>query len=238
MHRVLILPFFILRAMWMIELYLLRAAKNMRIVGVAHSILLMPFYILLIRFRFLSLKLSVTRRSKKLSGVPPFVKLPLLPPQERPLVFLKMISDKEGFVLEHAQVIEKDVNTITLKCHHLYKDTPHSWSLSYLFSYTIPSYLVFPQSSDRLYEGFLPFIPWYDSTAVYFVDYKGSDAGIYGYSLKTHEVSQVVKPVHNSLYCAPILIGKNLIYGDNSARMEYQDGQLHIEMPSIPIKIK
>ena len=136
---------------------------------------------------------------------------------ERPLVFLKMISDRQGFVLEHAPVLEKEAEGITMKCHHLSKDASGSWVFTYLFSYTIPACLVFPRSKDRLCEGFLPFVPWYESKAIYFVDWKGPGLGVYSYDLGNGEIKVEVAPTGGSLYCAPLPVktskGNYLIYG-------------------------
>ncbi|MFI5332821.1 MAG: hypothetical protein ACHQVS_01840, partial [Candidatus Babeliales bacterium] len=151
--------------------------------------------------------------------------------QEHPLVFLKMISDSEGFVLEHAQVLEKEADIIIMRCNRLHKDESNTWSLTYLFSYTIPAALVLPRSTDRMCEGFLPFVPWYESGSIYFVDCRGGDGSeIYRYDIairnaelliKNNEArrslitlqSNSIERRRGTLYCAPMIIGKNLIYG-------------------------
>jgi len=69
---------------------------------------------------------------------------------EIPIIFLTMISDKEGFVIEHPQNIDNH-ETILFTYYHIIKQNNDTWSKNKLFSFTIPSYLLIDNES-RLHE--------------------------------------------------------------------------------------
>lgn len=92
----------------------------------------------------------------------------------KPLCFLKMISDQEGFYLQAPQ-FKKNLNEVyTFSCHHVEQRSDSTWQSDELFSFNIPvKYLHGP---ERLYESIEPFLPNYTvQDFVYYVDFNETE---------------------------------------------------------------
>ncbi|HLX54399.1 MAG TPA: hypothetical protein VKR58_10680, partial [Aquella sp.] len=84
-----------------------------------------------------------------------------------PIIFLTMISDKHGFVLEHAQNIDSDNSIIPFSYHEIIKQGD-TWSKNILFSFSIPTDLLV--GDTKLYESLLPLLPRIVDNKIYFID--------------------------------------------------------------------
>lgn len=74
--------------------------------------------------------------------------------------FLYMISEKEGFFIEHPATITKEDTNITFLYHHIYYDSI-LWRNEVLFNFTIPVFYFMHNNENCLYESILPFLPRY-----------------------------------------------------------------------------
>lgn len=78
--------------------------------------------------------------------------------EKQPIAFLSMISLSEGFVIGHPPLVSRTEHIIPFDYYHLKKDEG-VWQVTHLFSFYIPSDLLFIGKSSRLYESLLPLLP-------------------------------------------------------------------------------
>lgn len=158
----------------------------------------------------------------------------------RPIVFLTMVSAREGFVIEHATVIDKHDPVVIFLYHRLLCDEAGMWSHRYLFSFSVPSELLLP-TSNRLYESLLPLLPRPIHNYIYYVDLvPGNDgsACLFPCRYSLHTFMKEVIPhsgIHHSF--APFFVDSLLLYGGTliSASAPYMtldhDGQVCFQFP-------
>jgi hypothetical protein len=133
--------------------------------------------------------------------------------QNKPIIFLQMVSEKEGFVLEHAEDIHNDDKTVKFSYHHLTKDVQGEvWDKEVLFSFSIPAKLVV-SGDERLYESLLPLLPRVEKNEVYFVDCASDYLEPYSYNLASHTLKKIKVPRKNGHYFVPILCGSTFYCG-------------------------
>jgi len=141
---------------------------------------------------------------------------PMLDFEERPIAFLSMISEQEGFVIEHSIHIDKQDKTMLFLFHHI-KKGKSDWECTYLFSFEIPLHLLLPESSSRLYESILPLLPKHYGNYIYYVDCSKSEQhmlNIFHYNLISGQHTQKTfgAEVHQNFF-VPMAIGDKLFYG-------------------------
>lgn len=111
--------------------------------------------------------------------------------KEKPIAFLRMISENEGFVVEYPQSVSKNEDSILFNYHHFKYN--NGWTVSLLFTFNIPTEFLI-KNEMRLYESILPLLPCVSKQAVYYVD--SSESGflsLYWYDL--------INGKNNSLGC-------------------------------------
>jgi hypothetical protein len=131
-----------------------------------------------------------------------------------PIVFLTMISDKEGFVLEHPQNLDSNSSIVLFMYHHIIKQG-NSWHKNKIFSFEIPACLLL-EGKGRLYESLLPLLPRIVKNKVYFVDCVGSNDLFlepYMYNLSTNIIQKITVPSKKGHYFVPILCGTQFYCG-------------------------
>jgi len=130
-----------------------------------------------------------------------------------PIVFLTMISNTQGFVLEHAQNIDSS-NLTTLFTYHEIKNQGGTWNKNVLFSFSIPTDLL-REGSDRLYESLLPLLPRIVDNKIYFVSCSNDNSFLepYFYSLSSKTIHKINLPTKNGHYFVPMQCGNKLYCG-------------------------
>ena len=165
--------------------------------------------------------------------------------QDTPIAFLKMISDHEGFFLTHPDEIERQDKIVTFDCYYMLKKK-NAWHYRDIFSFSVPSYLLFDLLDSRLYESILPLLPKYYKGKIYYVDYyplKKGNSNVYSYSIATDTVEQKTFGRNNQLSFNPIFIENTMLYGGNinqacvsSPRMWIdEEDNVCIDLPSVVI---
>lgn len=135
-----------------------------------------------------------------------------------PIIFLNMISDQEGFVLQHTNSIGHKNQTLQFLYHHIIKKG-NIWSKEQLFSFDIPTNLLVP-GEQQLYESILPLLPRVINNKVYFVDCsQNKDYSLepYFYDLIIKKIKKATMPAQNKHCFVPIACGKTLCYGGTHA---------------------
>jgi hypothetical protein len=113
---------------------------------------------------------------------------------QKPIIFLHMISSREGFVLEHEKAIDSDEKIAHFFYHHLLKEGD-KWNDTILFSFAIPTKLFLYPNDDRLFESILPLLPKIRNNMIYFVDYSISTENLEEYvcDLENNKISALSK---------------------------------------------
>lgn len=141
---------------------------------------------------------------------------------DTPIIFLTMISNKEGFVLEHIQNIDPHNQTIQFLYHQI-KQKNAKWHSKMLFSFDIPTNLLF-SSDERLYESLLPLLPRIVNNKIYFVDSAKTDDNNlrpYFYDLSKNLTQNIIVPIkHKGHYFVPMLCGKKFCCGGTMVNRE------------------
>lgn len=92
----------------------------------------------------------------------------------KPLCFLKMLSDQEGFYLQAPQIKKNDSEVYAFSCHHVVQGVDSTWRSDELFNFGIP--VKYVHGPDRLYESMEPFLPNYTvQDFVYYVDFNETE---------------------------------------------------------------
>lgn len=107
------------------------------------------------------------------------------------LAFLTMISDIQGFVVEHPQRIKEKKKAIQFIYYSILKEDD-KWQKKELFTFTVPLSLLI--GSDRLYESMLPILPRKIDTIIYFVSLNDTEKlSLYAYDLVTNTIIEEKK---------------------------------------------
>ncbi len=120
-----------------------------------------------------------------------------------PIAFLNMISENEGFFIEHQRSINRHDMRIMFHYHYFAKKDD-TWRDITLFSFSIPAvYLL--NKEERLYESLLPFLPKKLGDHIYFIDCVNNSitTQLYCYDL-IHKNIQVITHEPSSclgIYC-------------------------------------
>jgi hypothetical protein len=129
--------------------------------------------------------------------------------EDKPIAFLQMISESEGFVLSHSDAISKNDTTVHFEYYHLsFED---NWKASKLFSFDIPT--SFFVGNDRLYESILPLLPNLSENRIYYVDSsETSYLSLYEYNLSTHSKNSLAAGNNQHIF-GTLHFGGSLLYG-------------------------
>lgn len=121
---------------------------------------------------------------------------------DKPICFLHMVSEEEGFYLEYSGFRSSNAETYNFNCYHIFNDNvSHEWKKNYLFQFKIPVDVISGNSNSRLYESLEPFLPNYTcKDLIYFVDYDihRTSFGMYMYNLDKQKIETVYKPMQKS----------------------------------------
>jgi len=134
--------------------------------------------------------------------------------ENTPIIFLTMLSETEGFVIEHTQHVNSENTTILFKYHHIIKEG-HIWSKNQLFSFSIPTHLLL-DNEEKLYESILPLLPRIINNRVYFVDCINNKDHIlepYFYSLSDKIIEKIHLDQQKGHIFVPIICSNTVYFG-------------------------
>jgi hypothetical protein len=104
---------------------------------------------------------------------------------------LQMISQNEGFVLSHPEVVTKKDSSIRFGYHRLYY-SEGKWHKNWLFYFEVPLALL-AQGPERIYESILPMLPTICQDQIYYVDSSGTDfLQLCVFDMNTQESKKIV----------------------------------------------
>lgn len=133
---------------------------------------------------------------------------------DTPIIFLMMNSDKEGFVIEHAPIIDSNNPIILFTYHQIIKQNGR-WNKNFLFCFKVPTHLLL-ESEQQLYESLLPLLPRIIQNKVYFVDCSHNDHYYlepYVYDLATQTIQKIALSKKQGHYFVPLLCGEKFYCG-------------------------
>jgi len=133
---------------------------------------------------------------------------------DKPIIFLHMLSQEEGFVLEYEQNIESSATTTQFLYHHIIKQSDH-WEKELLFSFYIPINLLLP-GEQRIYESLLPLLPQVVENKVYFVNCvqnQNNNLEPYYYDLISKTIKTIIVPKKDGHYFVPMICGDTFYCG-------------------------
>jgi len=160
-----------------------------------------------------------------------------------PIAFLQMISENEGFFLEHPAEVDRHDRTIPFSYYQI-KKVDLQWECKELFQFDIPSYLFLNTSDFRLYESILPMLPKYYNNQLYFIDCPSEQdltLDIFCYDFQTDDVEQKTFGKSGQLSFSPIFVDNEIFFGgivdpnDMSSQIMWmnEDGDVCIDLPKM-----
>lgn len=133
----------------------------------------------------------------------------------RPIMFLHMIEENEGFVIEYLASREgEETSSVFFVCHHICKRLV--WTYEPLFMWSVPKNLVQVAQEQRLAESLLPLLPRYDSQnhKIYFMDSSFSEwLSVFCYDMKTTSIEEKSVPCVHGHAFSPLLVNNRWLYG-------------------------
>ena len=140
---------------------------------------------------------------------------------DKPIIFLTMISKKEGFVIEHQKTVESNDPQAMFWCYYFFNNK-NKWVISRAFSFAVPTKLFFPDSKDRLFESIIPLMPKFIDNKIYFADASGNENNFlepYWYDIKNKEIRKNIGLNNDQHYFVPMLFNNQLWYGGNGSQL-------------------
>jgi hypothetical protein len=150
--------------------------------------------------------------------------------KERPITFLYMTSEYEGFFLEHPSKIDSKSKTIPFSYYQI-KKQGGKWFYTKLFSFSIPTeLLLFKEGDNYLCESLLPLLPRHINDGIYFVDCVSPHnmLSIFYYSL-TYRLSECLLSSSDYHFFAPIAYCNTIFCGGTKVSF-LVDGRLDLEV--------
>ncbi len=166
-----------------------------------------------------------------------------------PCAFLQMVSDREGFVIQHPPAINSAKPVVQCVLWRLRAALDGSWHCTRLFAFGLPTSLLLGDPDTQLYESILPLLPRYAQGQIFYVD-TNEEAGAlvtrlhsYNVLLGMHTLLATASP--NEPLLAPLQEQQILFYGGRVAaddageesalprRWFDENGQQYLHMPSI-----
>jgi hypothetical protein len=104
---------------------------------------------------------------------------------EKPIVFLSMISETEGFVVSHPAAIHAIDITVSFDYYQVILKE-NGWYSNKLFSFQIPAAFLFAGNPSRLYESIMPLLPKHYANQIIFssVGQESQDLSLFMYDRK------------------------------------------------------
>jgi len=181
------------------------------------------------------------------------------------IAFLHMVSDTQGFLLEHPTDVDRRDKLIPFNYYEI-KKGDDGWECNELFQFSVPAHIILHKSYARLYESMLPLLPKYKDGFIYFMDcsilrslgdlssvalakeevgpdIQGVNLDLFSYDLKTGDVSQKSFSKNGQLLFSPLFVGDVVFYGgivNYDDRVEpamwiNDDGFVCIKLPSCQV---
>ena len=158
----------------------------------------------------------------------------------QPIVFLQMITQREGFYLAHPRAISKKDRYILFSYHHLTQQE-EVWKSEQLIVFSIPTSLLFTGKESRLYEALLPLVPQYEDGSIFYSDCAESEyLTLYRYCLEHGKNIQISPDREQHHFFAPVFSGRRMYYGgklcdqlDGAIRMDIVDGYIRVLLGSL-----
>lgn len=171
----------------------------------------------------------------------------ILPLTDRPLCFLKMVSNQEGFYLQAPEFKSNHQNELyEFSCHHLVENA-HEWTSQELCKFTIP--LKYIHGIDRLYELIEPFLPNYTvQDFIYYVSFnqENSRFELFEFCISTKTVINITdnfitKNNMNAQLFAPYMYNSKIYCGiitDKTKNIDFIQDNFIFNLPSMNTKRK
>jgi hypothetical protein len=150
--------------------------------------------------------------------------------KHKPIAFLNMISETEGFFLHHQENICKHDEIVSFDYFSL-RFINNTWENKKLFSFTIPAYLILEVPDSCLYESILPLLPKYHDNKIYYVDFdiKSQNLNVFSCNLLVNNYNNIEQKsfiLTTQLLFPPIFIDNKAFCG---GKIDYSE--------SCPIKM-
>jgi hypothetical protein len=143
----------------------------------------------------------------------------------KPAAFLRMISEQEGFFIEHPALIYTHHSMIPCGYQHLLREG-QEWTQKTLFDFHIPAHLVFPEHDGCLSESLLPLMPRHYEGSILFCDSRGFEdeslsvirrkavsLDVYVYLMQSNTTLKLSHARPGEFFFAPIIVGRTIFYG-------------------------
>lgn len=133
---------------------------------------------------------------------------------EQPIIFLNMISEKEGFVVGHEKSIDNEMAHAQFHYYHIIKENNDTdWQKKLLFSFIIPTNLFLYDNENRLFESILPLLPQFIEGLIYFVSCsKNKYLEIYCCDMKIKQINKCIAARKGHLF-VPVRCRRGLFVG-------------------------
>ena len=165
-----------------------------------------------------------------------------------PIAFLNMISDKEGFFLEHQVEVERYDKTIIFNYFQI-KKGEDEWVCKELFQFSIPAHLILDKSDSRLYESILPLLPKYHDGKLFYLNClhnKELLLDMFCYDLETEIQEQKTFAKSGQLFFSLIFTEDKIFYGGAVSKLSgdlplmwiSDDGIMCFKLPFIKLSYK
>ncbi len=164
-------------------------------------------------------KKEVTYKIKKTIFSNPGLSELLLDLKNKPIAYLQMISKTQGFFIRYPAKGRYDQTCLSMTCYNLYQiDT--QWKTERLFSFSLPTQLLFLNNCSRLYELLLPLLPVYNNKTFYFTSCnKEGLANLCSYDMHTKTQNFIAQSQRTHIF-KPIFINDTIVFGGQTSSNE------------------
>ncbi|MBN1549543.1 hypothetical protein JW872_02680 [Candidatus Babeliales bacterium] len=135
------------------------------------------------------------------------------------LIFLTMVSEAEGFVIQHPRTIESDTHMIKFSYCHIIKNN-NTWKNEQLFAFTLPAKFIRRGSDDLLYENILPLLPRVFGNDIFYAHCDDSDhckTNLFSFDMTNHHSERRSLPISHELLdsasFSPLTVDPFVFYG-------------------------
>ncbi len=136
----------------------------------------------------------------------------LLDCNDKPIAYLQMISATRGFFVQYPAKGRSDQACLSMTCYNLYQ-IDDQWKTERLFSFSLPTQLLFLNNCSRLYELLLPLLPVYNNKTFYFVSCnKEGLANLYTYDIRSKTQNCIAQSQQAHIF-KPLFINNTIIFG-------------------------
>lgn len=156
--------------------------------------------------------------------------------QNRPIAFLKMLSEQSGYVVELLKRPENSHDTFKF-AYHSFNKTNNSWFVEKLFDFAIRQDIILADS-NHLNEALHPFMPQHCNTKIFYTSL-GDDGtmNIFEYCLTDRKSTQKTFKHNNEHVFAPYPFKNKIFYGKRLSAQEKawvdEDGDISRLLPHI-----